>query len=540
MERRMSHQEIISSVDTAIAEGHIFVVYQPKVNNATGRIIGAEALMRWKHPEFGIQYPSDFIPALEESDLLYKADLAVFEQVCKFQRERLDKELSCVTVSINMSRCDIIHENYIDSIDEIRIKYDIPAKLIHIEITESSIICGTDLVSNALNKLHNLGYKVEMDDFGSGYSSLNVLKDLAFDVIKLDMAFFRGELGGRGGSIINAVVQMAKWLDTPVIAEGVETAELADYMRSIGCVYIQGYLYSKPISAEEFSSKLESIGIEPLAHAIELEKMDADKFWNPTSLETLIFNNYVGGAAILSYMNGRLELLRINRKFTKEFGMNLTEQEHLKRDPFGSLDIDNRKIYEDTLRRAIASHEEETCEVCRDMCTKACGDDKIWIRSYIRLLGQAGDQYLFYEMVQNITAEKIAYSDLALSEKRFRYAGEQNKVFAWEYEIATKKMRPCSRCRRELGLPEVLENYPEPMIETHLFPPDIADEYRDWHRQLAEGVPYLEKVFPLTDDHVPYMVRYTNEFDENGKPLKAYASATPLTAVEPMGTSDKH
>lgn len=532
MERKMTEQELISSLDEAIENGHIFVYYQPKVNHATGRMIGAEALMRWKHPEYGIQYPSDFIPVLEKHDLLYLADIAVFESACRFLRSRLDKGLHCIIISCNMSRHDILHSDYIDRIEKIREKYDIPVKLLHIEITESSAVGGMELVSETLHKLHDLGYKVEMDDFGSGYSSLNVLKDLPVDVIKLDMRFFSGNLSGRGGTIINAVVQMAKWLDTPVIAEGVEKIEQADYMKSIGCTYIQGYLYSKPLSAEDFSKKIEEFESEPMMPAIVLDKMNADKFWNPDSLETLIFNNYVGGAAIFSYTHGKIELLRVNNKYTKELGMCMSEQEILKCDPWSTMDIENHKIYESTLQKAIKSNDEENCEVWRKLCSKICGDDLMCIRSFIRLLGKAGDEYLFYEMVQNITGEKRAYNEMALSEKRFYYAGEHNKVFAWEYEIATKKMRPCSRCRRELALPEVLENYPEPMIESHLFPPEIADEYRDWHRQLAEGVPYLEKIFYLTDDRVPFYVRYTNEFDENGKPLKAYASATPVIENE--------
>lgn len=528
MERKMTEQELIDSLDEAIENGHIFVCYQPKVNHSSGRMIGAEALMRWKNPEYGMQYPSDFIPVLEKNDLLHIADIAVFEKVCQFLRRRLDAGKHCVVISCNMSRYDIFHRDYVERIEEIRRKYDIPTKLLHIEITESSAIGGMELVSETLEKLHNYGYMVEMDDFGSGYSSLNVLKDLSVDVIKLDMRFFSGNLSGRGGTIINAVVQMAKWLDTPVIAEGVEYVEQADYMESIGCNYIQGYLYSKPLPETDFSKKIDEFEHEPMTPAIVLDRMDAEKFWNPTSLETLIFNNYVGGAAIFSYNHGKIEYLRVNKKYTKELGMCMTEKEILKSDPWTSMDVENHKDYESTLIKAIESNDEESCETWRTLHSKICGNEHMCIRSFIRLLGKAGDQYLFYEMVQNITGEKKAFEEIALSEKRFYYAGEHNKVFAWEYEIATKKMRPCSRCRRELGLPEVLENYPEPMIETHLFPPEIADEYRDWHRQLAEGVPYLEKIFNLTDDRVPFHVRYTNEFDENGRPVKAYASATPV------------
>jgi len=528
MDKKMSEQELLAALDDAVKDGQIIVYYQPKVNHSTKRMIGAEALMRWKHPLYGMQYPSDFIPVLEKNDLLYKADLAVFEAVCKFQRKRLDEGTPTVPISCNMSRYDFYCRDYVEKIEQIRNKYDVPVKLLHIEITESSAIGGMEQVAKTVERLHDLGYKVEMDDFGSGYSSLNVLKDLPVDFIKLDMRFFSGKINSRGGIIINTVVQMAIWLNTPVIAEGVETMEQADYMKSIGCFYIQGYLYSKPLREEDFVGKLQQLEVEPVEQTITLEGMDARKFWDPDSLETLIFNNYVGGAAIFYYLHGRLEIIRVNKKYMTEIGMNMSERDVLTGDPWRSVDLENRKIYEETLRRAIKSGDEECCEIWRDICSKTCGNDKICIRSYVRLLGRAGEQYLFYAMVQNVTAEKKQLEELDRSERRFRYATEHDNAFAWEYEIATKRMRPCSRCIRELGLPALLENYPEPMIENGFFQPDFADEYREWHRRIAQGEPHLEGVFLLTENRIPFRVSYTTEFDESGKPLKAYGSASPV------------
>ena len=527
MDRRMSEQELLGSFDDALEYGHIFVCYQPKMNHSTGRMIGAEALMRWKHPTFGYQYPSDFIPLLERNDMICRADLFVFESVCKFQRRCIDAGLSAVPISVNMSRYDIYNNNYVDEVEEIRRKYDIPVRLIHVEITESSAIGGMELVSDVLKKLHGLGYVVEMDDFGSGYSSLNVLKDLQVDVIKLDMRFLSGSIGGRGGTIISAIVQMTKWLNTPVVAEGVETIEQADYMKSIGCNYIQGYLYSKPVTEDEFIEKLKKLDHEPLTQAIDLiPTMTAEKFWDPQSLETLIFNNFVGGAAIFTYQNGRAEILRVNQKFMKELGMNMNEKDILDSEPWDCFDEANKKIYTDMLERAIASNDEETCETWRTLCSKICGSEKICIRSFVRLIGKAGDQYIFYAMIQNITAEKKRFAEVEESDRKLRFASEHANIYAWEYTFATKQMRPCFRCMRDLGVPPVVNNYPEPLIENGLFPPDYADMYRDWMRQLEEGIGSIEGIIPLTVGRIPFHVRYTTEFDENGKPLKAYGSAT--------------
>lgn len=528
MNKKMTEQEFLACFDDAVKFGHIFVTYQPKINHCTGRMIGAEALMRWTHPAYGMQYPSDFIPVLEKNDLIYRADLAVFESVCKFQRSVLDSGEKPVPVSVNMSRYDIYRRDYAQEIEKLRIKYDVPVKYIHVEITETSAIGGMDLITSVLKKLHEYGYVVEMDDFGSGYSSLNILKDLSVDVIKLDMRFLSGSIGGRGGTILNAVVQMAKWLGTPVIAEGVETLEQADYMKSIGCKYIQGYLYSKPVGEDEFREKLKQLDYEPLVPPIDLvTEMDAGRFWDPKSMETLVFNNFVGGAVIFSYQNGKAEILRVNKKYVKEIGMNMLEQDIIDGDPWESMDSKNRRIYEDTLKRAISSNEEESCETWRLICSKTCGEDRICIRSYIRLIGKTETQYLFYAMVQNITAEKKSWDELYESERKFRFASEQANVYAWEYNISTKEMRPCFRCMRDLNLPPLVENYPEPAIEVGIFPPDYADMYREWMRKLDTGeVDTLEGIIPLTVGRVPFHVRYTLERDENGKPLKAYGSAT--------------
>ena len=536
----MCEQDILNCIDDAIKHGHIYALYQPKINHATGRMIGAEALMRWTQPGFGVQFPSDFIPLLEKNDLIYRADLHLFESVCKFLRECIDNGIKPVPISVNMSRYDIYRRDYADQIEKLRIKYDIPVKYIHVEVTETSAIGGMELISNVLNKLHNFGYIVEMDDFGSGYSSLNVLKDLEVDIIKLDMRFLSGDIGGRGGTIISAIVQMAKWLGTPVIAEGVETVEQADFMKSIGCKYVQGYLYSKPVPPEDFCNKLSMREHEPLKPAMSLIRhMDAGKFWDPDSMETLIFNNFVGGAAIFTYQEGKIEILRVNKKYVNEIGMNMIEQDILGCDPMKTFAKDKyRKRYEETLHRAIESGGEESCYTWRKVCSKTCGEETICIRSYIRMIGKTDTQYLFYAMVQNITSEKQQSLQFKEDERRFKNAFEQINVYAWEYIIATKQMRPCFRCMRDLNLPPLVENYPDSAIEVGIFPPDYADLYREWIRKLDCGeVDTIEGIIPLTVGRVPFHVRYTLERDENGVPLKAYGSAALVVDQTPENSN---
>ncbi len=141
------------------------------------------------------------------------------------------------------------------------------------------------------------------------------------------------------------------------------------------------------------------------------------------------------------------------------------------------------------------------------------------------MIGKTRDHYLFYAMIRNITKEKTYYEKLLSNEKSFKMTYDQINIFSWEYNINTKEMRPCFRCMKELGLPALIRNYPDPLYESGLFPPETKEMYYDWMKQLENGVESLEGVIPLTPDRIPFRVRYTTEFDETGRPIKAYGSA---------------
>ncbi len=525
----LSEQEIAGEMNTALADAQFAVYYQPQYNHSTGMLVGAEALVRWIHPDKGMISPARFIPLFEKNGFITKLDLYVFDKVARFVRYSIDNNFSIVPISVNFSKHDIFSPNFVDTLEAIREKYNVPSKYLRIEITESVLVGNNNAVNEILNKLHERGYIIEMDDFGSGYSSLNVLKDLDFDIIKLDMLFLRSDSkNGRGGTIISSVINMAKWLNIPVIAEGVETVEQADFLRSIGCNYIQGYLYSRPIPEEEYEELISRSNIGALIPQMSLvETLNSAKFWDPSSQETLIFSNFVGAAAIFSYnkLARSIEILRVNKKYLRELGMNMSEKEIIHMNPADTLDGTNKEIYYSMLDKAIESGEEQECETWREIHSDCCGDELFCVRSNVTVIGSSDDQVLFYCTIRNITSEKNALNSMLDNEKKFKMASEQVNIYFWEYTIATREMRPCFRCMRDLGLPPLLRNYPESAIERGIFPPEVADMYRDWHVQVANGVRELEAIIPLTPDRVPFRVRYTTEFDENGNPIKAYGSA---------------
>lgn len=524
----LGEQEITGMANTALAERQFVVYYQPQYDHSNGELIGAEALVRWQHPERGLVSPALFIPMFEKNGFITRLDFFVFEQVCRFQRRCMDEGIKPVPISVNLTRYDIYQTDFIEILESCRMRYAVPVELLRIEITETAVVGDNHQASCIIEQLHEKGYVVEMDDFGSGYSSLNVLKDIAMDILKLDMRFLTEAMAtSRSGTILSAIVRMAKWLKLTVIAEGVENMQQADYLRSIGCNYVQGFMYARPMPEEKFVTVLKRSTLGETATPLQMiEHMNADDFWNPESLDTLIFNNYVGGAAIFDYREGKVELLRANAKYRQELGLELEQKELLGIDPLSMLDDANRQLYMDMLRRAIESGEEEECETWRTYEGCTCGS--VCIRSMVRVLGRSKDSWFFYASIRNITKEKDAISEIKAKENLFRAASEQVNIYYWEYDVATKKMRPCFRCIRDLDLPDVLENYPESAFERGVFPPEAAEEYREMHRRIEAGVKEQETVLPLTEKRMLCKVRYTTKFDKHGKPIKAYGSAIPV------------
>lgn len=237
-------------------ENHEFVVfYQPKYGLSDNQIAGAEALVRWKHPERGMISPGEFIPVFERNGFITKLDYYVWEQTCIQLRKWMDEGKNPLPISVNLSRVSLYNKDIVNVICNLVDSYRIPRRLFQVELTESAYNTNPKAVQDMMQRLREEGFYILMDDFGSGYSSLNVLKDIVVDVLKMDMKFFAGDdREGRGENIMAAVIRMAKWLNMPVVAEGVERIEQVEFLRSIGCEYVQGYYFAKPMPVEEYEN----------------------------------------------------------------------------------------------------------------------------------------------------------------------------------------------------------------------------------------------------------------------------------------------
>ncbi len=247
-------QHILDNLNTAMNNEYITVLYQPIVRLSTGKICEVEALARWNDPELGQVSPGEFIPTLEQYREIHKLDVYAMKRVCRDYRTRSDEGLPLLPVSINLSRldfelCDVIHE-----IELAVMLNNIPRRMIHIEITESVSEEDMTVLNLGIEKFRALGYEVWMDDFGSGYSSLNVLKDYSFDTVKFDMKFLHGfdiNKSEKAKYIISSNLSMARLMGMQALAEGVETAEQLEYLRSIGFDKAQGYYFGKPMTLDE-------------------------------------------------------------------------------------------------------------------------------------------------------------------------------------------------------------------------------------------------------------------------------------------------
>lgn len=240
--------------ENSLKNGEFKVYLQPKMNIKNNRCQGAEALVRWIHPEEGMISPGEFIGLFEENDKIIELDFYVFEEVCKIIKSWIDNDKNVVPISVNLSRKHLKNTVFIDKFVDIKNKYSVPDGLIEFEILESVALDDEkiNILISILDKIHQNGFLCSLDDFGSGYSLLSVLSELRVDTIKLDRKFFRDFEDERSKNVIESFINVCERINTKVVAEGIESKEQLDYLRKVNCELVQGFIFSKPIDVESF------------------------------------------------------------------------------------------------------------------------------------------------------------------------------------------------------------------------------------------------------------------------------------------------
>ncbi|WP_455617327.1 two-component system response regulator [Eisenbergiella sp.] len=253
----LHNQEITDSMEAALAKEQFIIYLQPKYRIADGSLAGAEALVRWEHPEWGLQSPAEFIPLFEKNGFITRLDRYVWDKVCALLHKWGEEGETVLPVSVNVSRADIYHTDIIEILMEMIRKYDLPPALLHLEITESAYTESPQQIMDTIGCLRERGFVIEMDDFGSGYSSLNMLSKMPVDILKLDLKFVQSEIEVPGSEgILQFIMELARMMKLTVVAEGVETKKQLERLAEIGCDCVQGYYFAKPMPVDEFEQLL--------------------------------------------------------------------------------------------------------------------------------------------------------------------------------------------------------------------------------------------------------------------------------------------
>ncbi len=386
-------QFIINEVNRAIDEEQFEVYLQPKINLVTDRSYGAEALVRWNHPDKGMISPGEFIPVYERNGIIGRLDQYMWRHVCILLRRWLDEGKKPNPISVNVSRVNIYNPHLVKIFKKLITEYQIPVELLNLELTESAFMEDQDLIMKTMSNLHQLGFKIMMDDFGSGYSSLNVLKDMEVDYLKVDMKFLQDqEFNGKGEKVLTSVIRMVKWLHLPSIVEGVETPEQVDFLKCIGCEYAQGFYYAKPMPIsdyEKFIAREEEMG----AKCSTDENMTiVNELWNTRSSVSRLFDMMEMPIAVYEYRNEKLELLRTNTKYESDivFDIGVNEDEHNRRV------LAERELLGEAFAKIVRG------DFCGPMEYELTED--IWYRLTVKVIGKRADTMImmvtFYEISQ--------------------------------------------------------------------------------------------------------------------------------------------
>ena len=489
-------REVVAGIESALREDRIELFLQPKCNIRTGKIVGAEALARWRHPERGIVAPGEFIPLIERNGLVRSLDLRVWEKTAAWIRGLIDEGVQPVPVSVNVSRADIYLVDVAAELHALVERYGIDPSLIEVEITESAYSERPDRIVAAFDALAERGFTVLMDDFGSGYSSLNMLKDINVDVLKIDMRFLDRD-DRRSKDIMESVIRMARWLDLPVIAEGVETREQVNFLLDVGCSYAQGYYYARPMEAAAFEALLtdgskvqhEQCALQDARRPI----LDFRDLLHENTISDRMLSSIIGSVALHSYADGDLRLIRGNEAYRRLIatlgeGVNGAEEG-------GSL----LPFVHEEDRDALVAAAEETVRSCPDdgvevvvrrMGTNGCH----WHKMRLFHLNTTNGSATVYGSVTDVT-ERMEYMEaLRKSEQRFEMTLEASGTVVFELDIPTRTARYSEFLQQAFGLAETVANAPEGFIEQGTVAEESIEDFRAIYRDLYAGAPRTSAV----------------------------------------------
>ena len=413
-EQMVKEQQIINTMRPALAQEQFVLYIQPKYDLHTNMVDGGEVLVRWLMPDKGMVPPGDFIPVFERNGFITKLDYYVWEHACQIIRRWLDEGKEPFPISVNISRVSLYNPNLAEVILELVRKYDIEPRLLQLELTESAYTSNPDAIKETMSKLQEYGFCILMDDFGSGYSSLNTLKDIVVDILKIDMKFLSdSDVPGRGENILASVVRMAKWLNMPVIAEGVEKESQVAFLRSIGCEFVQGYYFAKPMPIHEY----EHLAFSSFVFHKETEgggENQAEQFWDASSQMEILFSNMIQAVAIYEYVLGEesIDTIRVNNSYYDLFGY--SDLDRIGNGIQNAIESDCR---EEVINAFESVSHSKGAAQCEFHYTNESGSEQ-WIEMKLKYINTVGNRNVIFATMTNISDQKEVEREL----RRYRKA----------------------------------------------------------------------------------------------------------------------
>lgn len=398
---------LLSEIRAGIERDEFTFFIQPQVDINQSKIVGGESLVRWIHGEKGMISPGVFIPVMEAHGFIADLDMIVWDKACQWLRSCIDRGFKPVPISVNVSRIDIFSldvPSYIISLVE---KYDISPDLLKIEITESAYAEEGSAIIGAVDRLRDYGFIVMMDDFGSGYSSLNMLKSVPVDVLKMDMRFLEINESEeeKGVGILESVINMARQMRIPIVVEGVENVVQESLLRKMGCSYTQGYYYYRPMSIDAFEEILSED--DRLDHGgfwyRQAESVHLREFMDTNLFNDTVINNILGPAVFYEMVGEKIEITRVNNQYFELMGVPRQEEEDYQKKFWNSVRDDDRPNLYAIFEEAYAKQSEGASGfinlVRRDGLT-------LWVNIRVYFLREKDGHRMFYASLTDMTAKK--------------------------------------------------------------------------------------------------------------------------------------
>lgn len=396
--------KVLSEIQEGIDNDEFIFYIQPQCDISSGKIVGGESLVRWKHGDKGMVPPGVFIPVLEKNGFIADLDRCVWEKVCRWLRSWIDKGYKPVPISINVSRIDIFSMDVPAYLKGLMDKYKLPSGLLKIEITESAYADNNDKIIRTVKQLRDSSFLVMMDDFGSGYSSLNMLKSVAVDVLKIDMRFLdiADDEEEKGIGILESVVNMARQMKIPIIVEGVETQKQEEFLLRMGCRYTQGYYYYRPMAVEDFEELISDerrIDFDGI-WCKQVEQMHVRELIDINVFSDTMVNNILGPVAFYDMYENRIEITRVNEPYYLLAGISTGEEAEKGKKFWNHVRDDDRQllfnIFEMAYERPAVGAEGYVHYIRTD-------GSVIWVHMKVFFMRESDGHKLFYASLTDMT-----------------------------------------------------------------------------------------------------------------------------------------